>query len=182
VDVDDSGNLLVSVRHLNSVLYVSRSDGQIIWKLGGTPYNRDGAHYIQIVDDPLIAFCGQHDVRFQLNGDISLFDDQTGMPRVARGVVYSLDFNAGTARVAWQSLGSISSAAMGSFRRFADGSSVIGWGLPVGGPARILTEVNAIGQPLLELLFEGGHTSYRALKYPPSAFEEARLRASAGSL
>jgi hypothetical protein len=178
VDVDSSGNLAVSARHLNSVFYISKNDGHIVWKLGGSQYNKDGARYIQIVNDPQIAFYGQHDVRFQPNGDISIFDDQTGMPGFARGVVYTLDMNAGTAQVAWQYLGSASSGAMGSFRRAADGSGVIGWGLST---SLVFSEVNAAGQPLLELTFGGGLSSYRALKYPLGAFDANLLRASAGS-
>ena len=180
VDVDDSGNLLLSVRNTNSVLYVSKGDGHVSWKLGGTSYNKDGARYVQMVNDPQTAFYGQHDARFQANGDISLFDDHSGMLGVARGVAYTLDLNAGTAQVAWQHLGSASSSAMGSFRRYSDGSSVIGWGLPSQGPARILTEVNAAGQPLLDFIFATGQVSYRALKYPLSAFDANLLRASAG--
>ena len=181
VDVDGNGNVIVSARHLNSVFYISTSDGHIIWKMGGSPYNKDGARYIQVVNDPQTAFYGQHDARFQPNGDISLFDDHTGMPGVARGAVYSLDLNAGTAQVAWQYLGSISSGAMGSFRRYSDGSSVIGWGLPGQAPGLVFTEVNAAGQPLLELSFTSGQSSYRALKYPLAAFDANLLRASAGS-
>jgi len=180
VDVDGIGNLIVSARHLNSVFYVSRSDGHIMWKMGGSPYNKDGARYIQIVNDPETAFYGQHDVRFEANGEISLFDDHTGMPGQARGVVYSVDVNAGTAQFAWQYLGSVSSGAMGSFRRYPDGSSVIGWGLPGRDPGLVFTEVNAAGQPLLDLSFGGGQSSYRALKYPLSAFAPDLLRASAG--
>ena len=180
VDVDGSGNLIVSARNMNSVFYLSKSDGHMGWKMGGSRYNKDGARFIQIVNDPQTAFYGQHDVRFQSNGDISLFDDHTGMPGVARGVVYTLDMNAGTAQVTWQYLGSASSAAMGSFRRYSDGSSVIGWGMVSQGPARILTEVNASGQPLLELFFAAGQSSYRALKYPLSAFDANLLRAFAG--
>jgi hypothetical protein len=181
VDIDGSGNPIVSARHLNSVFYISKSDGHIVWKMGGSPYNKDGARYIQVVNDPQTAFYGQHDVRFQANGDISLFDDQTGMPGFARGVVYSLDMNAGTAQVAWQYLGSVSSTAMGSFRRAPDGSGVIGWGLPSQAPALVFTEVNAAGQPLLELSFGVGQASYRALKYPLGAFDANLLRAAAGS-
>ena len=180
VAVDGNGNLMVSARHMNSVFHISKSDGTIDWKMGGSRYNKDGARSIQIMNDPQTAFYGQHDARFQANGDISLFDDQTGMPGVARGVVYTFDMNAGTAQVAWQYLGSAGSAAMGSFRRYPDGSSVIGWGMVSQGPARILTEVNATGQPLLELFFAAGQSSYRALKYPLGAFDANLLRASAG--
>ena len=178
VDVDGSGNLIVSARHLNSVFYVSKSDGHMVWKMGGSPYNKDGARYIQILNDPQTAFYGQHDVRFQDNGDISLFDDHTGMPGQARGVVYSVDTNAQTAKVVWQYRGSVNSAAMGSFRRAADGSALIGWGMST---ALVFTEVNAAGEPLLELSFGGGQSSYRALKYPLAAFDPNLLRTSAGS-
>jgi hypothetical protein len=55
-----------------SVYYVDRTTGTVLWKLGGTPYNKDGATYIEVTGDPQTTFRMQHDARFLPNGDISL--------------------------------------------------------------------------------------------------------------
>src|SRR5262249_26371625 len=128
IDVNADGDVLVSARHTDSLFLISKATGQIVWKLGGTAYSQDGAQLIAIQNDPHVAFYRQHDARFRPNGNISLFDDQSGKPGPARGVEYQLDLAAGTAQVVWQYEGSASSAAMGSFRRYADGTNLVGWG------------------------------------------------------
>ncbi|HXQ23900.1 MAG TPA: arylsulfotransferase family protein, partial [Candidatus Acidoferrales bacterium] len=102
IDVNANGDVLISFRHMNAVLLVSKTTGNVLWKLGGTPYNKDGAQILTIQGDPEVAFYLQHDARFQPNGDISVFDDHSAaaaVPGVARGVEYALDLGAGTAAV-----------------------------------------------------------------------------------
>jgi len=56
VDKDESGNYLVSSRHMNAIYKVSGTDGSVIWQLGG---NNSTFH---IPDDAQFGF--QHDARF----------------------------------------------------------------------------------------------------------------------
>jgi len=178
IEVDASGNLLVSMRHTNALYYVDRSTGVVQWKLGGTAYTKDGGQLITVANDPEGTFSMQHDARFQPNGDVSMFDDH-GAPDatgVARGVEYAIDFGAGTASVVFQSLGIAPSQYMGSFRRFADGHSVIGWG-NVPGDTRVVTEVDATGASVLDITFTGG-PSYRAVKVPTTQLDIDVMRHS----
>jgi hypothetical protein len=184
VDVNADGDVLISFRHMNSVLLVSKATGNVIWKLGGTAYNKDGAQILAIQGDPETAFYLQHDARFQANGDISLFDDHSAaaaVPGVARGVEYALDLSAGTAHVVWQYQGSASSAFLGSFRRYADGTNLIGWGAYSGSANLVFTEVDAAGHDVLDMLFvNSGNWSYRAEKVPIGTFDIDVLRGTAG--
>jgi hypothetical protein len=180
IDVDSAGNLLVSSRHMDSIFYISKATGAVLWKVGGATASKDGALYIPVQGDPETAFYRQHDARFQSNAQISLFDDHTQVAGKARGVVYTVDPDAGTATWAWQYEGSVSSTAMGSFRMYGDGERVIGWGLPSGGPDTILTEVNAAGQDVLDMTFATPDTSYRAVKVPLTALDEGVLQRAAG--
>ena len=177
IDVDGSGNLLLSARHTNAIFYVDRSTGDIRWKLGGSAYNKDGAAHIWVTGDPQTAFNMQHDARFLPNGDISLFDDHGAATGDARGVEYAIDFEASTAAVAFQFLGIGQSQYEGSFRRYPDGESVIGWGYVPSDP-RVVTEVNSSGQDVLDIAFSGGQPSYRAVKVPLSQLDIAVLRAT----
>ncbi len=182
LDVDARGNLLVSARDMDAVFYVDRATGKIVWKLGGAPYSKDGARLVRVVDDPETSFSRQHDARLQPNGDVSMFDDHTALPGVARGVQYRLDLGSGTARVVWQYRGPVSSEAMGSFRRAADGSSVIAWGLS-SDPSRFagaFTEVDDAGHDLLDVAFPYGDVTYRTVKVPLADFDLDVLRATAG--
>jgi hypothetical protein len=184
IDVNADGDALISFRHMNAVLLVSKTTGNVVWKLGGTPYNKDGAQILTIQGDPETAFYLQHDARFQPNGDISLFDDHSAaaaVPGVARGVEYALDLGAGTAHVVWQYQGSANSAFLGSFRRYADGTNLIGWGAYNGSANLVFSEVDATGHDLLDMLFVSrGNWSYRAEKVPIGTFDIDVLRATAG--
>lgn len=177
IDVDILGNLLLSARHANAVYYVDRTTGGVLWKLGGTPYNKDGATIVTVVDDPEGAFNMQHDARFMPNGDVTLFDDHGASPGVARGVEYAIDFDDGTATPTFQFLGVGQSQYEGSFRRYADGESVVGWGYVPTDP-RVVTEVDAAGQPVLDIAFSGGRPSYRAVKVPLGQLDAGLLRAA----
>jgi hypothetical protein len=186
IDVDSNGNLLLSSRHTNAVYFIDRTSGTIQWKLGGTAYNKDGAAHLQVTSDSQTTFNMQHDARFAANGDVTLFDDHGAdngtSNAVARGVEYSLDHDAGTAAVAFQYLGSGESHFQGSFRRYADGESVIGWGYVPGDP-RVVTEVNANGDPVLDIWFLATTPirgiSYRAVKVPLSQLDISVLRSTA---
>ena len=179
IDLDASGNLLVSMRETSAVYYIDRSTSMILWKLGGTPANKDGAAWIQVAGDPQGTFSEQHDARFAPNGHVTLFDDHGGMPSgVARGVDYHVDVANKTATWAWQHLGTGQSKFEGSFRRQADGESVIGWGY-VPGDTRVLTEVDAQGNDVFDVSL-GGAVSYRAIKVPKSELTISLLRATAG--
>jgi hypothetical protein len=175
LDVDASGNVLLSTRHTNALFYIDRTTGKVVWKLGGTEYNKDGAASIQITGDPETAFNLQHDGRFLANGDVSVFDDHGATSGVARGVEYALDHDAGVATVAWQYLGVAPSTAEGSCRRDADGETVIGWGINAI-DARALTEVNAAGTDVLDVAFTPNAASYRAVKVPLSQLDANPLR------
>ena len=184
VDVNASGDVLISFRHMNAVLFVSKTTGNVVWKLGGTAYNKDGALLLAIQSDPETAFSMQHDARFRPNGNISLFDDHSapaGIPGVARGVEYALDLGAGRAHVVWQYQGTADSGFLGSFRRYADGTNLIGWGYYTGTDNLAFTEVDATGHDLLDMVFESrGNSSYRAEKVPIGTFDIDALRGTAG--
>ncbi len=177
IDVAADGDLLISARHMDSVFLVSKATGKVIWKMGGSPYTKDGATYLTVTGDPETSFYRQHDARFLPNNQVSLFDDETGMPGPARGVVYTYDVNAATATFAWQYTGAVSSSAMGSFRILPDGSRIIGWG-EGNVPQLAFTEVDANGNDLLEFHFTDGDESYRALKVPLTQLDLTLMRNS----
>ena len=179
IAVDDIGNLMISMREANAVFYVNRSTGQVEWKLGGTAYNKDGAALIAVQGDSQTTFSMQHDARFLPNGDVSLFDDHGAGPGVARGIEYAIDHVAGVATPVFQFLGTAASLYQGSFRRYADGASVIGWGYVPTDP-RTFTEVDATGKDVFDVAFGAGNVSYRAVKVPLSDLDIGLLRSASG--
>jgi hypothetical protein len=182
IDTDPmSGSVLLSARHTDAVYLIDKTSGAIIWKLGGTAVSESGSQRLAIVGDPDGAFHAQHDARFQPNGDISLYDNQTWDTNVAaRGVEYHVDTAAGAATLVWsfQAPDGHNSAATGSFRRLSGGTdNVIGWGFK---PGTLFTEVDATGRVMLDVSFPNGEEAYRVQKVGPAALDHNLLRATAG--
>jgi hypothetical protein len=202
VDTANGNNLLVSMRQTNSFIYIERSSGKILWKMGGTRATLDDAAYIPV---PAPTFNGQHDVRLQpgwstcAGGRISLYDDASYGAGPARGVVYdvALGGTAGCtggipegatprATLEWEYKGApgMISDSSGSFRISEDGSRVIGWGITPG--PGIFTEVDETGHDLLD--FDSAFVlglpppmgSYRAIKVPLTSFDLTAMRNTAG--
>jgi len=177
----ESGSVLLSVRHADAVYLIEQATGMTIWKMGGTPFNHDHAQILTITGDPLGAFHAQHDARFQPNGDVSLYDNQSwDATLAARGVEYHVDAGGGTATLVWsyQSADGRNSAATGSFRRLNAGAdNIIGWGFKTG---TLFTEVDADGNVLLNVAFPASQFAYRVQKVGPTALDHDLLRATAG--
>ncbi|OQE11683.1 hypothetical protein PENVUL_c002G05478 [Penicillium vulpinum] len=74
VDKSANGNYLISARHTNAIYLVSREDGQIIWRLGGTKNDFE-------MD---FQFTGQHSARFVSQNSthiiISFLDNGANLP------------------------------------------------------------------------------------------------------
>ena len=182
VDVEPNNNLIVSARAMSAVFEINRPSGTVTWKLGGTPVNKDGAQILAITGYPQHTLSLQHDARRLPNGDISVFDDQSLAAGPAQGVEFALDLNNSTAHPVFQfgSPRSETSAATGSFRRYADGDSVVGWGVDFGFDGQTMSEVNAAGQDVLDLDFVANNQSYRVMKAPTGWYDINVLRATAG--
>ncbi len=197
IDLDpNNGNLLVSIRNMDAIIYIERSTGRVLWKMGGTNYSKDGPVYVP-VDDP---YYRQHDARFQPGwsschggkGRISLFDDQSLTGHPARAAVYEVTAGAEDgqttacgaaeppgAHLVWEYVGQAASTYTGSFRILPDGSRVIDWGYG-GVPKLVFTEIDACGNDLLDFYFLDGNSSYRTIKLPLDAFDIGMLRETAG--
>ena len=182
IDTDPvSGDVLLSSRQTDAVYLIDKLAGTIIWKLGGKSPNRDHAQILTIASDPQGAFHAQHDARFQPNGDISLYDDQSWDANLAaRAVEYHVDTVAGTATLVWSFAApdGHNSSATGSFRRLNGGTdNVIAWGNK---SKTLFTEVDAAGRVMLNVTFPSGEAAYRVIKVAPAALDHNLLRATAG--
>lgn len=192
IDVDpavanpSAADVLVSSRNTSAVYRINRENqtipnGRVIWKLGGTASNLDGAQILAIKGDAQTTISGQHDARFQPGGDISLYDDHTGLPGAARGLSYHLDTTASTATLDFEHKApdGTSAAATGGFRRYSGGSdNVIAWGFH-NQPS--MSEVDGSSQDLLDLSFPTEVNLYRLEKLPIGALDVQLLRQTAGS-
>ncbi len=166
IEIDPrDGHFVASFRHLDNVMKIHRTTGEILWILGG-PGDQFG-----LTSEQQISHC--HDARVEANGVFTLFDNgnASGRSRVLR-----FTLNEQARQVLTYEASTIDghfSVAMGSAQFLAPGTVMAGWGF------RGLTESDvtewdtATGTKRLEIWLNENDTggrrtvSYRARKYPP---------------
>ena len=127
--------ILISLRHTDAVYKIDKATGDVIWKLGGTWTPKS----LTVTDDPQGAYPlgGQHDVRLQPDGTITIHDNDTNLPSPPQRVVrYEIDEATHTAKLVEQKTDPEAPGSFyccGSARRSADGSWLISWGRPLAG-------------------------------------------------
>jgi hypothetical protein len=179
VEPDGEDSLLISLRHTDAVYKIDKATGNVVWKLGGTPTPQS----LEVLDDPQgsYPFGGQHDVRLQPDGTITVHDNNTGLSAAPRAVRYEIDEADGTARLLEEvtdpEVPSGASFCCGSARRSADGSWLMSWG-----GRSLVTEFNAAKERTFRLTFGGTVFSYRAVAVPDGLLSASQLRAGMNAM
>ena len=170
VTVDGDGNWIASFRHLDAVLKINRSNGAIVWILGG-PCDQFSLSATQ-------KFARQHHARRAPDGRLTLFDNGTA-GALSRALAFNLDevgktlvttnaalpgFNAFTQDAR-------ASSNLGSAQLFTDGKALVGWGTYAGLANDVSEFDTATGAASLRLTlqpspYSNGYFSYRAQKFP----------------
>jgi hypothetical protein len=172
--IEPNGNAYVlSFRHLDAVYKISKTDGSILWKLGGTARPES----LAVVDDPFASdpFHGQHDARVLTDGTLTVHDNgfHSAGSRGARAVRYAIDANAGTATLVESH--ALTSPGVpvccGSARKLAGGDWVMAWG-----SAGLIEEMAAAGTQVFSLTFNDQLFSYRANPVLPGSLSRTALR------
>lgn len=168
-----NGVVLLSLRHTDGIYAIDRSTGNILWKLGGTPTSQS----LTVVHDPDGAqpLGGQHDVRFQPDGTVTVFDNGTFLGRAPRAARYRIDPAAHTATLLEQVSDPTvpTSLCCGSARRLVTGDWVVAWG---GDP--VVGEYRPDGTAVYRLRFDDSLFSYRAVPVSVAHLSAATLRAA----
>jgi Arylsulfotransferase (ASST) len=159
ISVEPNGNLLVSARHTHAVYEVRRSDGAVLWRLGGKQSDfsfGSGA-----------TFAWQHDVRWHADGTITLFNNNSDKARKglqSRALVLRLNMATHRATLvrAYAHQPPLLSTSQGDQQRLPGGHVFVGWG-----SNPYFTEYAANGKVLLDGRFGGPSVdSYRAFRFP----------------
>jgi arylsulfotransferase ASST len=147
----------VSARHTHTIYEIRRSDGAILWRLGGKKSDFElgrGAH-----------FAWQHDPRLHRDGTLSLFDNGASRPADnvhSRALVLRLDERRRTAKLvhSYAHRPSLLSTSQGNTQVLPDGHVFVGWG-----SNDYFTEFARDGKVLLDGRFGTGKAdSYRAYR------------------
>jgi len=159
----NDGNLLISGRHINQIIKISTTTGEVIWRLGG----EDSDFVFQ--NDPLGGFNHQHSATQLTNGHILLYDNgNLHNPPQTRVVEYALDETTMTATLVWgyATPGRFTYAA-GSVQRLPNGHTLIGWGMEfkMDNKTPRITEVDESGKVVLQIYFPNDVGFYSAYKF-----------------
>ena len=169
VDLDDDGDLIVSARNAHTVYKISRSDGHIVWRLGGKKSDFEMG--------PGTTFGYQHDARRQDDGTITIFDNSSTPPvaKFSRALVLKLDEKAMTATLvhAFEHPTKVLTPHQGNAQRLPDGHVMVGFG---GEP--YATEYTDDGQVVFDGKLVVGDT-YRAYRLPWAGHPTDRPRVAA---
>jgi hypothetical protein len=166
-------NLLVSGKNVNAVYLVRRSDGKILWKLGGAHRKES----LKVKGDRYASgpFDGQHDARMLPDGTVSVHDNGTfGHKRLPRIVRYRINRRTKTARLVQRISDKRTghSYCCGNAQRLAKGRWLIDWGA-----TSLIEEVTGSGKRILALTLPRKLFSYRAQSVPSGILTRDALRA-----
>jgi hypothetical protein len=156
VDPWGDGNFIISSRNMWAAYEINHVSGAIMWRLGGRhPSFKMGAG---------TGFAWQHDVRWQPDHTLTLFDDGA-TPKEhsqSRAVRERIDWATHSVELIGRYVHSppILTGSQGNDQVLADGDSLVGWG-----EAPYITEFNAAGQTLLDAHFPSPGESYRAYRF-----------------
>ena len=158
IEPDGNDAFLVSSRHTHTIYKIRRSDGKVLWRLGGKKSSfRLGAG---------ARFAWQHDPRLHADGTLTLFDNSASRPEQglhSRALVLRLDPKRKTAKLvhAYVHPKRLLSTSQGNVQMLPDGHLFVGWG-----SNEYFTEFDKRGRVLLDARFGGGGAdSYRAYRF-----------------
>ncbi len=160
VEYDNDGNLLLSVRHFNEITKINRSNGNIMWRLGGN------ANQFVFQNDAQM-FRGQHDIRRISNGHITMFDNGRGQPfHAATAKEYVLDEVNLTANLSWSYVenNTTFSRALGNQQRLPNGKVLVNYG-QLDNRNQVFDVIDLAGNKIFEVVFDDTLRSYRSFNY-----------------
>jgi len=175
LDPSGDGNFLISARNTWAGYEIDHNTGQILWELGGKhPSFHMGAG---------TGTAYQHDMRWQPDGTITVFDDGSAPPvhSQSRAIHEQIDFKRRSVSLVGRDVRSTSllTGSQGNDELLADGDSFVGWG-----EQPFMTEFGPSGQTLFEANLPYPAESYRAYTYPwtgtPASLPSLALDATGG--
>ncbi len=160
LDPSGDGNFIISARNTWAGYEIDHDDGQILWRLGG--------RYPSFRMGPGTGTAWQHDIRWQPDHTLTLFDDGA-TPKEhsqSRAVHERIDWHHRTVSLTGRVVHSppLLAASQGNDQQLSGGGSFVGWG-----EVPYFTEFGPSGGTLFDARLPYPDQSYRAYTFPWSA-------------
>lgn len=171
------GDLIVCCRETSEVIKVSRTTGEIVWRMGGK--RNEFTFLNEHEENAPRYFKRMHDARRLPNGHLTMFDNGADEAvgdqerTYSRAVEYALDEENRIATLVWEYRPDPDIRALtgGSVTRLANGHTVINWGgAAKAGEAPSMTEVDPHGRLVYEIACarEGVAGRFSRIAWPPA--------------
>jgi hypothetical protein len=150
LDMDSDTSILISTRNLSEVTKIHRSTGEIIWRMGGK-----NNQFIFTNDS--INFSGQHTVRKQQDGNITMLDNGLDIiPLRSRGLVYEVDEEVKTVIKVKEFLHDpdVYAYVRGNMEKLSTGNYLIYWGTFLDQSGAPVSEYDQSGELSFEVEFD----------------------------
>lgn len=159
-DIDNDGNLLMSMRNMEEITKIDLETGEIIWRFGLHAKN----NMFTFTNDTT-GFSWQHDIRRIANGNVTVYDNGNyHTPNFSQALEYELDEVNFTAELVWNYIHDpvVYGRATGAHRRLENNNAFICWGLtwPIN-----VSEVTHDGMLAWELHWPLNVWEYRSFKF-----------------
>jgi hypothetical protein len=182
IEPDGTDGVLFSGRNLNAIYHITKSSGNVDWKLGGatTPQSLTVRGDTRLTGGDLggVVLKGQHDVQLLADGTVTVHDNGTDAGRGPSALRFAIDTTLQSATVLEivEDSRATDSICCGSARRLPNGTWVIQWGgLPYF--TEISTGLNGGGLPQFTVNYNlSGVFSYRADPILPGIVSADSLR------
>ena len=169
IDVDNNGNILISVRFFDEVAKVRKADGLVLWRMGGK------RNQIKVINDST-PFLGQHDARFSGAKRFTLFDNGYGYDSLGhspRGIEYEVDDVSKTAKIIWKHVSEFPMvcSSAGNLQRLSDGNLLIGYGKQDNAGNKLAVEIiDSTGKTQARCWYGDSLFTYRTFFYKKIPF------------
>jgi hypothetical protein len=157
LDASGDGNLLISARNTWAGYEINHATGQVVWRLGG---KHSSFHM-----GSGTGTAWQHDMRWQRDGTITVFDDGAA-PRAhaqSRAIHEQIDWQDRRVSLVGRDVRSSSllTGSQGNDETLPEGNAFVGWG-----EQPFVTEFDPSGQTVFEANLPYPAQSYRAYTFP----------------
>lgn len=129
---DTDGGLIISCRHLDEIIKINRTTGEVVWRLGGSKSKNNQFRFLNDTVGGFYGFSHQHSAMRTSRGTLLLFDNGNlkPSPQKSRIVEYELDEVKKTARKVFEYSPKVDvfASTMGSASELPNGNILIGYG------------------------------------------------------
>jgi hypothetical protein len=154
------GNFIISARNTWAAYEINRASGAVLWRLGGK--------HSSFKMGPGTGTAYQHDVRWQANDTLTVFDDGA-TPKVhseSRAITERINWKRREVELVGRDVHTpaLLAGSQGNDQVLPNGNSFVGWG-----EAPYVTELSPSGAVLFDAHLPYPGDSYRAYRFPWSA-------------